>query len=105
MNWNRPLSLLTVVALGGAAAYFIVESGHDHSAAGHADHGHAHGAPAETVAAKGPHNGRLLHHGKFTLELAIVERGIPPEFRAWFTLDGKPLPSSAVQLTVQLIRP
>ena len=110
MNWKLPLSLLTVVALGGAAAYFIVESGHDHSAAGHDDHGHAHGAhghgaPAETEAAKGPHNGRLLHHGKFTLELAIVERGIPPEFRAWFTLDGKPLPPSAVQLTVQLIRP
>ena len=37
---------------------------------------HGHGAHAETDAAKGPHNGRLLHHGKFTLELAIVERGI-----------------------------
>lgn len=110
MNWKLPLSLVAVLALGGAAAYYLVESGHDHSSAGHDDHGHAHGAhgheaPAAAAEAKGPHHGRLLRDGKFTLELAIVERGIPPEFRAWFTLDGKPLPPSAVQLTVQLIRP
>ena len=111
MNWKLPLSLLAVLALGGAAAYFIVESGHDHSSArGHDDHGHApgangHDAPAETAAAKGPHNGRLLRDGDFTLELAIVERGVPPEFRAWFTLAGQPLAPDTVQLSVQLTRP
>ncbi len=111
MNWKLPLSLIAVLALGGAAAYFMVESGHDHSATGgHGDHGHAHGAhghdaPAEPAEAKGPHNGRLLRDGDFTLELAIFERGTPPEFRAWFSQAGQPLPPSAVQLTVQLTRP
>ena len=111
MNWKHPLSLVAVLALGGAAAYFIVESGHDHSASGgHGGHGHAHGAhghgtPAEPAEAKGPHLGRLLRDGDFTLELAIFERGTPPEFRAWFRQAGQPLPPSAVQLTVQLTRP
>ncbi|MEY4812966.1 MAG: hypothetical protein RLZZ162_39 [Verrucomicrobiota bacterium] len=110
MNWKHPLSLVAVLALG-AAAYYLVESGHDHSASsGHGDHGHAHGAhghgaPAEPAEAKGPHLGRLLRDGDFTLELAIFERGTPPEFRAWFRQAGKPLPPSAVQLTVQLTRP
>jgi len=111
MNWKLLLSLVAVLALGGAAAYFIVESGHDHpAAAGHDDHGHAHGAPAHDAPAapdeaKGPHNGRLLRDGDFTLELAIFERGVPPEFRAWFSQAGQPLPPAAVQLTVQLTRP
>lgn len=111
MNWKLLLSLVAVLALGGTAAYYLVESGHDHSAAsGHGDHGHAHGAQghatsAEPAEAKGPHNGRLLRDGDFTLELAIFERGTPPEFRAWFSQAGKPLPPSAVQLTVQLTRP
>ena len=106
MNWKLSLSLIIVLAVGGAATYFIIESGHDHSVAGgHDDHGHAHGAPTESAEAKGPHNGRLLHDGDFTLELAIFERGTPPEFRAWFSQAGKPLSASAVQLSVQLTRP
>lgn len=110
MNWKLSLSLIIVLAVGGAATYFIIESGHDHSVAGGHDdhghaHGHAHGAPTESAEAKGPHNGRLLHDGDFTLELAIFERGTPPEFRAWFSQAGKPLPASAVQLSVQLTRP
>jgi cobalt-zinc-cadmium efflux system membrane fusion protein len=110
MNWKLPVSLVAVLALGGAAAYFIIESGHDHSAAGGHEHpGHDHGAhghdaPAKPAEPKGPHGGRLLRSGDFTLELAIFERGVPPEFRAWFTQGGQPLPPAAVQLTVQLTR-
>ncbi|MBL9189791.1 MAG: efflux RND transporter periplasmic adaptor subunit [Opitutaceae bacterium] len=110
MNWKLPVSLLAVLALGGAAAYFIVERGHDHSAAGgHDAHGHDHGAHGHdehaAEAAKGPHGGRLLRSGAFSLELKIHDQGVPPEFRAWFTADSKPLPPSAVQLTVTLTRP
>lgn len=54
--------------------------------------------------AKGPHNGRLLRDGAFTLELAIFENGVPPEYRAWATLDGKAVSPDAVQLTVDLAR-
>lgn len=64
--------------------------------------GHEASAAPEVV--KGPHRGRLLQDGPFTLELAIFETNVPPEYRAWPTLDGKPLPLGAVQLSVEVIR-
>lgn len=54
--------------------------------------------------AKGPHRGRLLKDGNFTVELAIFEQGVPPEYRAWATLDGKVLAPTDWQLQVQLTR-
>jgi cobalt-zinc-cadmium efflux system membrane fusion protein len=66
------------------------------------EHGHdEHEAPA---AAKGPHGGRLLVDGSFALELAIFESGVPPEYHAWITSDGKPVPLDQVSLAVQLTR-
>lgn len=53
---------------------------------------------------KGPHNGRLLNDGEFTVELAIFERGVPPEYRVWASLDGKPIPPKDWQLAVELTR-
>jgi cobalt-zinc-cadmium efflux system membrane fusion protein len=107
MNWKTILSLLAVLALGGAGAYYILERGHDHAAG--SDHGHAHGPGGHddhaTEPPRGPHRGRMFADGGFTVELAIFEDGVPPEFRAWFTLDGQPLPPDAVQLTVKLTRP
>jgi cobalt-zinc-cadmium efflux system membrane fusion protein len=62
----------------------------------------AHGAPEEVV--KGPNNGRMLVDGDFAVELAIFESGVPPEYHAWPTLDGKPVPLEQVDLTVELHR-
>jgi cobalt-zinc-cadmium efflux system membrane fusion protein len=107
MNLKLSLTILAALALGGAAAWYLHESGHDH-AAGHAhdhDHGHGHDGHAGEESEKGPHGGRLLEDGAFSLELAIVERGGPPEFRAWFTQAGQPVAPSAVKLTVELTRP
>ncbi len=53
---------------------------------------------------KGPHHGRLLRDGNFMLELAIFETGVPPEFRAWATKDGKALNPEAVDLSIHLTR-
>ncbi len=53
---------------------------------------------------RGPHGGRLLVDGDFTLELAIFEAGVPPEFHAWATADGRPLAPADVALTVELAR-
>lgn len=103
MNWKLPVSILVVLALGGGAAYVIVNQSPAAAAGGHDEHGHGDHAEAEVE--KGLHGGRLLADGDFTLELAISEKGTPPEFRAWFSQNGKPLPPSAVQLTVQLTRP
>ncbi|MEO7413819.1 MAG: efflux RND transporter periplasmic adaptor subunit [Opitutaceae bacterium] len=106
MNWKLLLTFIAIVAVGGAGAYIILHKGSAQSAAG--DHGHDHGAHdehAEAEAAKGPHGGRLLQDGTFTVELAIFEQGVPPEFRAWFTSAGKPVGASAVKLEVELKRP
>lgn len=63
-----------------------------------------HGAPAAEQPAKGPNNGRMLVDGPFAIELAIFETGVPPEYHAWPTLDGKPVSLEAVDLKVELQR-
>lgn len=63
-----------------------------------------HGAPAAEQPVKGPNNGRMLIDGPFAIELAIFETGVPPEYHAWPTLDGKPVPLDAVDLKVELHR-
>ena len=53
---------------------------------------------------RGPNGGRLLRDGEFTLELAIFEAGVPPEFHAWATSGESPVAASDVDLTVELRR-
>ncbi|WP_374601985.1 efflux RND transporter periplasmic adaptor subunit [Arenimonas sp.] len=82
---------LAVSACGG---------GDDHAHDEDGDHDdHAAAEPA-----KGEHNGRLLTDGPYTVELAIFEDGVPPEYRAWLYKDGEPLPPEAVELRVVLAR-
>jgi len=100
MKLKLPLTILAVLALGGGFAFYLLKSKPAPVASAE---GHAGEAGEES--AKGPHNGRLLTDGDFTLELAIAEEGIPPEFRAWFTQAGKPVAASSVKLTVVLKRP
>ncbi|RIK99968.1 MAG: hypothetical protein DCC71_19605 [Proteobacteria bacterium] len=63
-----------------------------------------HGAGGEAEVATGPHGGRLLTDGDFALELAIFERGVPPELRAWASADERPIAPGDVELTVELRR-
>ena len=102
MKLKLPLTLLAVLALGGVAALYIAHTGSAHAASPGGEHG-TDEKPPETV--KGPNNGRLLIDGDFTLELAIFEDNVPPEFRAWFSQGGKSIAPSGVKLTVNLIRP
>ncbi len=53
---------------------------------------------------KGPHHGRMLRDDNFAVELAIVETGVPPEFRAWVTNKGQPVSPSEVDIRVELTR-
>lgn len=62
------------------------------------DHGDEH-----TAAEEGPNGGRLLEDGDVTLELAIYERGVPPEYRAWISRDGEAVTQGA-ELIVELTR-
>ncbi len=90
------LSLLLVTLLMACGGTHSEEAMSDHS-----DHGN-HGEMAEPE--KGPHRGRLLNDGDFTLELAIFETGVPPEFRAWATKNGKTLSPDEVDLNIKLSR-
>jgi cobalt-zinc-cadmium efflux system membrane fusion protein len=69
----------------------------------HTESEHGHADPVEEVV-KGPNRGRMLTEGNFAIELAIFESGVPPEYHAWPTLDGKPVPLDQVQLSVELHR-
>ncbi len=53
---------------------------------------------------KGPNNGRLLEDGDFTIELAIFENGVEPEFRAFATKGQKKLAAKDVEVNVKLTR-
>lgn len=102
MKLKLPLTILAILALGGAAAFYITQPSSAHAASSPGEHGTAP-KPAEVI--KGPNHGRLLTEGDFTLELAIFEEDVPPEFRAWFSQGGQPLAPADVHLTVKLTRP
>lgn len=58
----------------------------------------------EGEAPKGPHGGRLLTDGDFTLEVTIFETGQEPQFRVYASRDGEPVNPAEVQLTMTLRR-
>lgn len=61
--------------------------------------GHAQDEPP-----RGEHGGRLLRQDGYTVELGIVEHGVPPTYEAWLYRDGQPLPASAGEVDVALLR-
>ena len=64
-----------------------------------------HGAPAAAAEfERGPHNGRLLRSGDFSLEITIFETGVPPEFHFYPYKDDKPIDPSKVEARVELAR-
>ena len=93
MNGKKMLftTLLLSLLLGGCG-----ESGEEMTAVST--------AATELTDERGPNNGRLLHEGDFTLELAIFETGVEPQFRAWASLAGSPLAPDAIDLRVNLTR-
>ena len=94
---------LRTLVLAGLVALLVACDGT--TSAGRDEHHDEHGEHGdEHEAARGPHGGRMLADGQFAVELAIFESGVPPEFRAWVTLNGEPVDPSEVALQVQLDR-
>ena len=91
-------SLALIVVLSGLGA--CERSGFPGDSALHGDLAHSSEAEAE----RGPHGGRLLREGDFALELAIVEIGLPPEFRVWATESGVPVSLDDLDVGVTLTR-
>lgn len=70
----------------------------------HSSKNNGHGGAEEVEVVKGPHGGRLLSSGDFTLELSIFETGVPPEFRAWASFKDQLLAPTEVELNITLTR-
>lgn len=88
------------------ACMFVAGCGADAPAEGAAEpHGHDEGEAHEPgEATEGPRGGRLLVDGDFAVELTMFEQGVPPEFRAYVTRGGEPVPPAEVQLVAELTR-
>ncbi|XOV85444.1 MAG: efflux RND transporter periplasmic adaptor subunit [bacterium] len=91
-NWLVICVLLALTGCSGASS--------EHDNGSHTDHG----SMTEAEPEKGPHNGRMLIDGDFTLELAIFETGVPPEFRVWVTDASVPVSPNDIDLQVTLTR-
>jgi cobalt-zinc-cadmium efflux system membrane fusion protein len=87
------LSLVLVAFIGLAT---FASNGHDHELTDIND--------SHAEIKKGPHNGRVLTHENFNVELAIFEQGVAPEYRAWATDNGKRIKPTDWQLSVTLTR-
>lgn len=80
------------------------EEGHEPEKGHGSADGHGHGESHEDEAPKGPHGGRLLEDGDFALEVTIFEDGVPPQFRLYPSLRGKPLAPAEVEARIELTR-
>jgi cobalt-zinc-cadmium efflux system membrane fusion protein len=93
MNKHYWLSLALLALAGCSSEPEPVAGGVAHGGEEHAEE-----------AATGPNGGRLLTDGELTVELAIFESGVEPEYHAWVSEGGTPLAPSEVSLTVELAR-
>ena len=53
---------------------------------------------------RGPHEGRLLRDGDFSIELTVFEDGVPPEYRLYAYRDNKPVAAGEVRARVRINR-
>lgn len=89
-------SILSLTLALGACSRSTSESAPAETSAGH-------GAKAAEYE-RGPHRGRLLRDGNFSLELQIFEDGVDPEFHVYLFRDNQPLPPTAAKVGVELTR-
>jgi len=73
------------------------------SALASGDHGHGHEEEEEHIP-EGPHGGRLVQEGDFSIEITMAESGIPAEFRVYAYQKDQPIAPNEVQLELLLNR-
>jgi len=94
-----PVVRMLIILLAG---WLLLSSCDSHDGEqGHDEHGHD---DHEEEVAKGPHGGRLLIQGDFSLEIAIYETGLPPEFHIYVYHDNQPVTPDKVTLNMELNR-
>jgi cobalt-zinc-cadmium efflux system membrane fusion protein len=104
----KPVSILNAVLVAAiavltvAAAMWLLKSADD-SVQTHADYEEQAGH-AEDATPRGPHGGRLLSEGPFSLEVTVYERGVPPEFHVYPYYKNQPIASEDVTLKIEIER-
>jgi len=95
--------LLTVLALASSLGFNPpVMAASDH---GHGDSHEMHGDNKIAMEKEGPHGGKLLEEGKFSVEITIYESGIPPEMRLYVYKNNKPIaPEKVDDIVITLSR-
>ena len=99
MNRNLISILLISAITASIVGWMLLSPGNTHDS--HDDHGHDE---HEEEIIKGPHGGRLLAQGNFSLEITIYETGLPPEFRVYVYRDDQPVSPGSVNLDIELSR-
>lgn len=94
----------TSLALLSAALIVGCGASHDAPEGSPDEHGSQAQGQATVDFERGPHRGRLLRDGDFSLELRIFEDGVPPEFHVYLYREDKPVDPSAAQVVVSLTR-
>lgn len=94
---KQTLLVATILAVGGAAGLWLLNRPADI----HAETGHA---KAEGDYERGPHRGRMLRDGPLALELTVFEDGVPPHYRVYAYVEGRPVAPQSVGLTVAVTR-
>lgn len=118
MNRTTPV-VLVVLVTAVLAAVWIAGERHSHNnhagdhdghaqhgeqEPGHGAHGHDEHAAEEDEYTRGPHGGRMLVDGRFSIEITLFEQGVPPEFRVYTYADNRPVSPEKVKLDIQLER-
>lgn len=67
-------------------------------------HEHEHGHHDVEEFERGPHGGRVLEDHGLSLELAMFEAGVPPRYRTYLSVNGKPVAPESYHLLVRLSR-
>jgi cobalt-zinc-cadmium efflux system membrane fusion protein len=94
------IAIISILAAGYWGGKKILNYDPQHGAV----EGGGHGETAEPDYPRGPHNGRLLSEGDFSVEVTIYEPDIPPQFRVFPFLKGEPLNLDEVDLVIELHR-
>ena len=98
MNRITIVSLLRLIAV--LVVFIVGGCGEPPASQGEEDHAAAEGEDFE----RGPHNGRLLRDGDFSLEITIFETGVPPEFRVYPYRNDAPVDPATIDLSIELGR-
>lgn len=97
-----PIILLLALFLAGCQPSADAPPDADSSAGGEAVD--ARSAEDEAPVPTGPHGGRLLREGELAVEIALFERGVPPELRLYAWQAGEPVPPAKIEAMITLER-